>query len=1062
MKQAICLMGMLLLLLTASAQRPEPPNLTGKVTSTSGEALQGVTLQLKQSGRLTVTNDKGQFSLSFSQPDTLIVQHVGYQETRLFVNSSSTLSISLASASSDLEEVTVNTGYQTIPKERATGSFEQIDNKMLNLQYSTDILSRLKGTSSILFEGESSTGRPAYTIRGISSIYGPKSPLIVVDNFPYEGNINNINPNDVESVSMLKDAAAASIWGTRAGNGVIVITTKKGKLNQPLRINIGSNLSVRSKPDIYYLQSPYINSSDFIDVEQMLFANGYFNSKINSSSKPGLSPVVEILLKERNGQITTEQASALITPYRSLDVRNDFDKYVYGASVKQQYNIGLNGGSDKMSYDFSAGWDKNKDELAAIYDRLTLKAGGLYRITKSLEFRTSFLFTQSFSKSGKTGYTDLFSGQYFYPYAQLADANGQTLAINYARRKSYTDTAGGGYLMDWNYYPLDDYKHNVTRTSIQDLVANFSLRYTIASFAHIDVQYQHESQTTNAKTLYDVESYFARDLINQFSVINRSTGVVTYKIPKGSILAPSFASLNANNIRGQLNIGKSWGRHQVSGIAGGEIREIKADSYKYRVYGYNDDILTFGNVDYANSYTNYLTGSQSYIPNGISLGRTDNRYVSLFANGAYTFEDRYTLSGSVRRDASNLFGVSTNDKWSPFWSVGGSWLISNESFYQNKLFPYLRLRTTYGVSGNVDQSKSAQITMQYAPGGNALNNYPYGNVYQFGNPSLRWQKIYTLNIGLDFRSHNDVVNGSVEYYTKKGNDLFGASPVDYTSVPTTGIMINSANSRGKGIDLKINTQVFNSNAFKWDIGWIFSYSSDKVTKYLGADTIASNVVSSGISINPIVGNPVYSIVAYRFGGLDQTGDPLGYLNGVLSKDYVQIENQNYSSLKYIGSALPVYYGSITNRISYKRFVLSAGISYKLGYYFLRPTINYSNLFSLGIGHSDFAKRWQQPGDEMKTNIPSLKYPLATYRDDFFGKSEAVVTKGDHVRLQFVTLEYNIVPLNKNPSFIKNVRLFISGNNLLLIWKANHNNIDPDNITSLPAMRNITIGFSTNF
>src|SRR5690606_19639863 len=245
------------------------------------QAIEGATITNKRTRIHAVTDRAGEYRIQARPDDILTYTFMGYRTAEEEINGRQQITVALDPAENILAEVdVVSPGYQTIPKERATGSFVFVDSALLNRAVSTDIISRLKGVVPSLLFDERAGGEPKLSIRGRSTIYANADPLIVVDNFPYEGDIRNINPNDVESVSILRDAAAASIWGVRAGNGVIVITTKKGKAGQPLQVSFNGNVTVGEKPDLWY--EPRISTADFIDVERFLFDNGYFNTSLNN------------------------------------------------------------------------------------------------------------------------------------------------------------------------------------------------------------------------------------------------------------------------------------------------------------------------------------------------------------------------------------------------------------------------------------------------------------------------------------------------------------------------------------------------------------------------------------------------------------------------------------------------------------------------------------------------------------------------------------------------------------------------------------------------------------
>ncbi|MDP1762374.1 MAG: SusC/RagA family TonB-linked outer membrane protein [Sediminibacterium sp.] len=1057
-----------LLLVNLFAQQVSPlRHIQVAITTSDNEPLPGVGLRLSTNKHTFITNDKGLVFLPLPlTADTLIISHVGYQTVRMAVSSSTrSFTVKLIPSLNTLEEVVVETGYQALPKERATGSFAKIDNNTLTKQVSTDILSRLEAVAnSVLVDRKTLNGTNRIMIRGLSSIIGPREPLIIVDNFPYSGNINNINPNDVETVTLLKDAAAASIWGTKAGNGVIVITTKKGKFNQKISTEFNANISITGKPDLFYLKN--IKSTDFIDVEQFLYSKGFYNGSINAPNKPPLSPVVELLIKKANGSISAADADAQINALRERDVRNDFNQRLYNTAVNQQYALNIRGGTNNIAWLLGAGYDHNLNELAAGYNRFTIRSENRFRLSQKLQVTVSFNYIQSNSSSGKYGYADISATNgSIPPYTRLANDQGQALSVIKTYRQPYIDTAGGGKLLDWNYYPLSDYQHVQNTSLLQDMVGHIGINYEVLKGFNAEVQYQYERQQTNGHLLQDVNSYFTRNLINLYSQLNRGTGVVTYKIPVGGILDLSNTVLVSHNIRGQLNYIKHWGQQQVTAIAGAEVRENDNQFDGYRIYGYNGDQLTTVNVDYANPYPTYITGSTGFIPTSGGLAHTVNRFVSFYTNAAYTYFNKYTLSLSGRRDASNLFGVNTNNKWTPLWSVGASWDIAKEPFFKSTTLPYLKIRATLGYSGNADPNRTGVTTISYQ-NASPYTQTPIARVANFYNPDLRWEKVWMTNIGVDFEVRNRVLTGSIEYYHKKATDLLGAAPLDYTSGLNQQTLIrNIAAMEGNGMDIELKS--INSNrAFLWTSTLNLSLYKDKVTSYYLASTQASRFVNGVYTIAGVTGKPVYAVFTYKGAGLDpSTGDPQGYANGQVSKDYNLLTGaaSSIADLVYKGPAYPAVFGSLGNTFGWKHINLTIQLLYKLGYYFQRSSINYSSLFNNRVGHPDYANRWRQPGDEKLTTVPSMVYPTNNNRDAFYNGSELLVEKGDHIRLQFITLSYDIIKSAIKSLPVESMQIYINASNIGILWRANKMGIDPDyNQSVVPPSKNIAIGVRIKF
>lgn len=1040
----------------APASKEQEP-IRGKVSNEKGEALAGASIRIEGTTLDFFTDANGRFEIpTIYENAVLKVSYLGYISAEIPARQASNVMLNPNNNTIDIVDV-ISTGYQNIPKERATGSFATVGNKLFNEQVGSDVLSRLEYiTNGVSVFRNNATRTSQLMVRGLSTISGPSGPLIILDNFPYEGDINNINPNDVENITVLKDAAASSIWGAKAGNGVIVITTKKGKFNQPLAIEVNSNITVGGKPDMDYLTP--MSSNDYIDMEKFLFDKGYYNSQINSSNKPALTNVVEILKKVKNGDLTQLEGDKKIDSYRNLDIRDDLSRYINKASVNQQYYISFKGGADKASYLFSSGYDKNLDNLSAKYDRVNLRTEAAFKPLTNLNLNIGLQFTNSNNISGRSGYSENLRS-----YQMLADENGKAIAIPQTYSQSFKDTEMlKGKLMDWNYYPLTDYQHSKTKNNIQDILATFGVQYKIFEPLSIDVRYQYEKQKGNIDNLNDGSSYFARNLINSFTQVNDNR--VVNIIPRGGIFDQTYSNLSSNSFRTQLNFDKTWYAHNLTIIMGEEIREIQRTSSKYRTYGYQEDLLTSSFVDYQTLYPNYVTKQMTRIPVNNGYTKTLNRFVSFYGNGAYTYKNRYTLSSSIRRDASNVFGVNTNDKWKPLWSSGLSWLLSDEEFYQWNVVPYLKFRITYGFSGNIDPSMSAVTTISYNAAPSEYTGTPISTIQNFYNPDLRWEKVRTSNFAVDFRLKGNKIWGSIDYYQKKATDLYARVPLDYTvGIGYATVVKNSATMKGNGLDVELHSLNIDRK-FRWQTTLNFNYYKDKATDYFEQSTSARSYV--GNTKQPRKGFPIWGVYAYKWAGLDENGNPQGYLNGEISKNYASITGtvNSMEDLNYFGPRLPVFYGSLGNTISYGAFSASVRVAYSFGNYFRRQSINYSAAASGTSTHSDYSKRWQNPGDELVTNVPSSVYPLVTARDNFYTASETLVEKADCIRLQYINIGYNISKKDYRWLPINNMELFLNVNNVGIIWRANKYGIDPDyTYTSslVPAPRNVAFGLRTN-
>lgn len=1040
--------------------------LSGKVVNTGGEPVRGATISVKKYNEFAVSDTAGNFLLVVPDEEvTVRITHIGYESQTFTVpKGQNDLPVYLKKDESVLQNVVVSTGYEDIPKERSTGSFSTISNQLLNRSVGTDIVSRLENVSNGLLFDHRNNGQPVLSIRGQSTILSDATPLIVVDNFPYEGDINNLNPNDIENVTILKDAAAASIWGSRAGNGVIVITTKKGRKDQPLKVTLNSNVTIGDKPDLFYNRA-FLSSADFIDVEKALFNQGYYTWQEGYADQT-LSPVVQLLIAERDGQMTPVEAESRINALKQVDVRNDISKYFYQKSVNQQYALSMSGGAPKLSYFLSGGFDDNKDNLVRNgLARVTFHSVITYHPVKPLDVTIGTTYTNSTQRENNGGAPQINSGggKGLYPYAHLADANGNPLSIVRDYSSAYVAAADSNGFMDWHYRPLKDMRNADNTVTTEDMRINTGIHYHFTRWLNAEALYQYEHQTSTFNNLQNEQVYYVRNLINQFAW-DDGTGIA-YGIPKGSILDHGVTSTVSHSGRAQLNIDKSWSTHnEVSALAGFEIRQAKVTGLGSRLYGYDDELGNAIPVDYVSQLPVNPYGYTQQIPSNVSITGLTDRNLSYFANASYSYDKRYIITASARKDESNLFGVNANQKGVPLWSAGVAWIPSSEKAYPfTSWLPYLKIRATKGFTGNVNKSLTAYTTGSYST--NYFTGLPQLQILTPPNADLQWEKISLFNLGIDFQIKNNVLSGSLEYYHKNGMDLIGSTPLD----PTAGFNVagrtnftgNNADMEGHGFDVQLAlNKTFGK--IRWASDFLFSYTTDKVTRY-----DYKSAVSDYLSYypSPMVGKPRYGIYAFKWAGLDpETGDPQVYLNGEKTKNYSAVSyDATLADLVYLGPSLPPYFGSWRNTFSLFGFTIGCNISYKFGYYFTRSSINYVSLFDNWTGNVDFEKRWQKPGDEKITQVPSLPSSPDYSRDYVYNNSSVLAEKGDHIRLQDINFSYRFDKAKSHWLPFSSLSLYGYINNVGILWRANHYSIDPDYVFQpYPPSKTYSLGLTIQF
>lgn len=1054
-------------------------DVSGRVLNHKGEPLAGANVKVKGTTISGITNESGFFTLhGVEENATVEISYLGFETKSVKLNGNANVAIQLELAVSEMTSVSVSvyTGYQYIPKDRATGSFVQIDNKLLNRGTSLDVLSRMEGVASgVNFYRSSKSDQPTLNIRGRSTILGNATPLIILDNFPYDGDITNINPNTVESITVLKDAAAASIYGVRAANGVIVITSKKGALNQQPLTQFNTNVTVGDRPDMNYL--PLASSADYIEAEKIFFANKWYTGQETNAQKTPLTPAVEIMIAARDGLISQAEADQKLEALKQNKYADQYSNYFLRRSITSQNSLTVSGGGNNNRYFVAIGYDKDKTAYVGnVFDRFSINASNTYTPFKNFDVTAGLLYTNTKFVNNSPGINDLVytQGKKVYPYAQVIDENGNPAAVTTDFRDTYkaSKEALPGFL-DWRFRPLDELNMAKNTTRQYYNRASLEVRKTFSPSLNFELKYQYEKQYKKWENLMQQESYSVRNLVNQY--YNPASTTAPYPIPIGDILDQRINELDGHTGRAQLNFNHTWQQHRVNLIAGFEVKQLQTSQNQSRLYGYDDEILVSQTVDYVTKFpTNPTITQTAAVPYLRDAFGMIDRYKSYYANGSYTFNDRYVVSASGRLDNTNFFGMKANQRIQPLWSAGFKWNVSREEFFRSDLFDQLSLKATYGYNGNIGKDLTAYTTVRF--GSDAVTKATLAQVVNPPNPDLRWEKIRMTNIGASFALKKNVLNGSVEYFVKKGTDLIGDVSMD----PTTGITSfrgNLADIKGNGVDVQLTGKIFNSKQFGWNSTLLFSYAIDKVSSYLRtweAGALAVGGTGNDVkNLAPYNGRPVLSIYSFAWGGLDPTtGEPLGVVNGETSKNYTEINSKTTAAdLIYNGPVNPPVVGAFRNDFFYKNLSVSVNITYKMGHSFRRTSVDYGNMIAYWGVAADLGQRWQKPGDEAFTSVPAI--PSGTVPQSngawstFYSNSAVLVEKADHIRLQDVVIGYDIDKETFVRLPVKKIHIYCNVNNIGILWRANKYGIDPDALPNLyanflPTPRSLTLGAKFDF
>lgn len=1027
-------------------------------------ALSGVNIISETGSLLSTTDSLGNFKITYYKGSKLIFSHMSFKpDTLSFAYSVNQLKVYLKPLRNELAGVVVSTGYQLLSDKKVTGSYTHLSEKMIQRSMGPDILGRLEGISnSLLFIRKDVVGEreraPELRIRGKSTIFGDGSPLIILDNFPFEGDMSDINPNDIESVTFLKDAAAASIWGARAGNGVIVIRTIRGKTRQGISVNFTSNFTLGARPDLFYSPT-FINSADFIAVEEELHRRGFYVSNPTTL----LSPVAEILLK--NGSVPEE--------LKQIDFRNEAQRLFYRKSFHQQYALNFRGGGEKYSFYLSGGYD---NQQLVIRDngsqRLSFQSNFDFKPLRNLSLDLGLNFTQTEGQSNGVGISEMTSPgkQALPPYTVFTHSDGSAASVGRSYSETYVAQSAAEGLLDWQYRPLEEPSLRKISNGHTANRINAGLVWTLVPKLKWEIRYQYHSILNKNSSHNFADSYYARDLVNKYTQANGSR-----IIPTGSILEGSGSQIRDHSGRMQLAYSGTVGnRQELDGILGAEIRQNLSEGIPgYMIFGMDDDILVGQTrFNYTMFYPLRPQGLATLPAPASSKRYLLDRFLSYYSNILYSVDKKYSLSLSARADGANLYGIKVNQKIVPLWSAGVGWIISREKFFNSPNINFLKARFSYGFSGNSLKSVTAFPTATYR--NDSRTGLRSAILRSPGNPSLRWEKVETSNLGVDFSWLNGTIKGSAEYFIKRGLDLIGDDAID----PTTGLgfqpqqgvaltnRINYANTRTKGIDIEFYSRN-TKGTWEWSSSLLLNYVTNWVTSYKGADNPNIFSYTGGVgAIPPVNGmplDPMYSLPWYGLSPID--GSPLVMTPDGLNNNYSTFINSiGQQDLLLSGSTVPKLSGSLLNTIEKGNFALSFNLSWKLRYYFRAPGINYYNLFNSWGGHREIVDRWMKPGDENFTQIPSLptreSYDASGRRDLIYTQSEIMVEKGDHIRWNDLNISYTF---NKNPQLFSSLKLIFHAQNLGVLWRRNDKGIDPDYANAAyPPSRTYSFGINANF
>lgn len=1043
----------------------------GSVMDSTGMALIGASVRVRSARISTVTDGNGRFRLSgIGEGAMLEVSYIGYVNFEITVTSrnAGNLNIVLKNDINKLDEVAVvSTGYQVLSKERSAGSFATANMDVVaNRSGSMNVLQSLDGQlpglvvnnapsrSQFLVRGLSTTGAPA--LNGNGSYTGTSTqPLYVVDGLVIP-DVTSINPQDVESVTLLKDATAASIWGARAANGVIVITTKKGAFNSKLRVTYDGFVNFQGKPDLGY--SPMLNSRQFIETGKEIFNTpGYLEEhpwstvSVYGAGGNGIAPHELILYNLSRGLVTATQANRSLDSLAGIDNHGQIKNLFYRNAMLSNHTISMSGGSDKYSFYGSASYTSNTSNQPG-------ETNNNYKVNfrqdiKAAKFLRIYLITD-LSSNNSSAKRNLDIDYTFYPYQMFRDANGNNMSIPFLTNLSDSTLAdfSSRSRISLDYNPLNELHYGYTKSDALLARINTGISINLFKGLRFEGNYGYIKGNNKQRDFESLQSYTVRKEIVSFTVAPNATTAPKYYLPSNGGRLTMLAGDQRNwTVRNQLVYDNSWNRHALTVLAGQEAQEQFSTSQTSRVRGYDEDLQTHVPLDYNvlsalvqnTVYPNYGTFGSIMSPDNFSTNETTSRFTSYYSNIAYTYNHKYTINGSWRNDQSNLFGKNKAAQNKPVWSAGAKWNVGSEMFMQQvSWIEMLALRLTYGITGNSPNPGVAASEDITGPLGSAFFPGSIGiRIITPGNDQLSWESTKTTNLGVDFTVLSGRLSGSTDIYLKKTENLLGlVYPNSLNGWPA--IVGNQGNITNKGVELNLRSINISSRNFSWTTSLVFAYNKNRIDKLTTGVPFTTGAQQVSAMLKE--GLPAFTLFAYKYAGLDNTGAPLVRLaDGTVSKDRLITKPED---IAYQGSLQPVWNGGLSNNFQYKNFRLSANMIYNMGHVMTRQR----NLLFGGELHRnisvDFLKRWKAPGDEKLTDIPGYitnANPNAGITNvEYFTKGDINVVDASFVKLRDITLFYDVAAHLLKRIKVQGLTLRAQVSNVLL-WKANKYSIDPE-------------------
>ena len=1007
----------IILKISRNSQSNQSRKISGTVKDQNGEPVIGANVSVKGTTVGTITDIDGNFMLEAPTDVVIQISYIGYVTQEISLGNKDRLDVLLKEDLQALDEIVI-IGYGTAKRKDFTGSVSSVklENSPISLATNTNALESLKGNVTGLDIGatNSAGGTPTMQIRGQNSISGSNDPLVVVDGVIFMGSINDINPNDIASYDVLKDATSAAAYGSRSANGVIIITTKKGKQGKPV-IHFNARGSMQS----WHLKPELMNGEQLLDATAA--AIGY-------SDYSFLVPQEEINMNSG----------------KEIDWLDEISR----TGWTQDYQAAVSGAGDRMNYYLSASYTESGGVIRGDdYERVSILGKIDTDITSWLQIGLDAAYTRTdYSGIG----ANIWSATILSPYAMMYRPNGMLEAIPDGTRGRGNPLWGiDDESKKENVDLRDNLRANAYAVVKCPWISGLSYRFNYAGNLNYrkNGDFTHESYNVPAGS-YDDDSRYSVTTQNSYL---SSAG--------GSIANERTTSYVIDNI---LNYNQTFGKHNIdlTAVATRDYQKFESQTLS------GSDFAANGNTALGLNGLHYASTQK------ISLNNWKRTNIGYFGRASYSFGDTYYMTASYRRDGSSVFGA--NNKWGNFWAIGTAWRMTNEPFVKSVEFlDDMKLKLSWGKNGNQGLTQYSTLS-QVVTGHSGGIYYPFGNSGKpsyginqntIGNSNLGWETTEAWNMGFESTWLNSRLFVDVDVYLSKTYDqIFSRSIPVMTGF---GSMYSSMGEvKNRGVEATVRTVNIQNKEFNWTTGLTFWLNRNKLVHLYGEDLDGDGKEDDDIGNSLFIGESIHSIFGYEQDGIVQTNDT-EYMeaNGVSAgtPKYVDKNNDgviNEKDRSVIGNKAPNFKLNLSNTLQYKNwelYVMIAGVFGGNGYYQAGNT----NAYITGGDRQWFASNGLYIPYWTEAN-PSNKYPAATFTGDsyFLGLQNRA-----YVRLQDVTLSYTFnQPWVKNMG-INNFKLFITGKNLATItgWDGG----DPETgSTALsqtyPIMTNVSFGLNLSF